>query len=122
MSEPEDKLNTGDQQSQPTAPTKKLKIVKVKSALKARPDGGDPVALFERDPAHPRNGEAYVAGKIVAEVALTPAVVTALREDRIVQVDDEEVTDMNPPNLNLQTQQPPAQPKAQPQPKATGGK
>lgn len=78
-----------------------VKILRVKSNLPKRPDGGAPVALFEKDQRHPRNGEAYVAGDIVAEVANTPAVVAALREDRIVET-DEPVTDMQPPNLNLQ--------------------
>jgi predicted flap endonuclease-1-like 5' DNA nuclease len=47
---------------------------------------GGRVALFERNPAHP-GGEVFVAGDDVAEVALTPAVVEALRRGRLVKVD-----------------------------------
>lgn len=93
-----------DQQTGAETPPKgvqPVKILRVKSNLPKRPDGGAPVALFEKDQRHPRNGEAYIAGDIVAEVANTPAVVAALREDRIIET-DEPVTDMTPPNLNLQ--------------------
>jgi hypothetical protein len=58
--------------------------IMVKSALPPAPDGGNRVALFERDPAHP-DGEAFVAGPDPVKVGKsTVGVLAALREGRIV--------------------------------------
>lgn len=47
------------------------------------------VGLYERHAAHP-NGECYVTGDAVSEVALTPLVQQALNQDRIKRVDENE--------------------------------
>lgn len=59
--------------------------IRVRSLLPVAADGGDPVALFEKNARHP-NGEAFVAGKAIVEVAETPTVAVALAEQRIEKV------------------------------------
>ena len=48
---------------------------------------GKKVALWERHPSHP-GGEVFVVGDRVVEVALTTGVQTALRDGRIVEVEE----------------------------------
>lgn len=59
--------------------------ITVKSTLKAKPDGGDPVALWEKDPAHP-NGEAFVAGSAPVEVGKTAEVARLLANKTLEEV------------------------------------
>lgn len=64
------------------------KIIKVKSGLTA-----GKVALWERHPAHPKSkqypegGEIFVADDQVHEVAETPAVLLAIKDDKLVRVE-----------------------------------
>lgn len=69
------------------APAKKLELVKVRSTLESKPDGGNPVALREVNPAHP-GGECFIAGPKVVEVALTGEVKAKLREGVLEEVDE----------------------------------
>lgn len=73
------------------------KTITVKSNLKKRPDGSYPLAIFDRDARHPApknadgkdigsGGEAWVAGEKEVEVFPTPAIIQALRNERIVEV------------------------------------
>lgn len=63
----------------------KVETIKAKSALKPTRDSGNPIALWEVDPQHPE-GEIFIAGDAVVEVAKTPAVMKALADNRIVEV------------------------------------
>lgn len=47
-------------------------------------DGSHPVALWERDDAHPE-GEVFIAGPAPVECARTGAVMAAMREGKIVE-------------------------------------
>lgn len=67
-------------------------IITVKSNLPAGEDGSSPVALWEKNPAHPdqdngAKGEIFVTGDKTFQVAETPEVLGALRDERIVKVD-----------------------------------
>lgn len=62
-----------------------VKLIKVRSALKPSPTGGDPVALSEKHPDHP-GGEVFVYGKQEVEVAKTAAVSAALASGALVEV------------------------------------
>lgn len=74
------------------------KTIFVKSALKQKEDGSHPLAIFEQDARHPAQkdaagkeipgskGEAWVAGEVVVEVFPTKGIISALRNDRIVEV------------------------------------
>jgi hypothetical protein len=55
--------------------------------VKAHPNTGERVAIWEVDPAHP-GGEIYVAGQDSdpVEAAETAGVLGALRDDRLVKV------------------------------------
>lgn len=59
--------------------------IKVKSNLPAKKDGGSQVALYEVNPAHP-DGEVFIAGETVVEVAETSEVNRAIAEKRLVKV------------------------------------
>lgn len=64
------------------------KLIWVKSCLK--PSGNDPqaagpVALWEKDPAHP-DGEVFVAGDKPVQVAMTSAVEEAINTKRLEKV------------------------------------
>ena len=63
----------------------KPKLIKVRSLLPAKKDGGNPVALWERDTAHP-DGEAFIAGDTPVEVAETGAVLKAISDKKIEKV------------------------------------
>ena len=60
-------------------------VVKVRSTLTPKKDGGDVVVLWEQDDAHP-GGQAFIAGPAPVEVALTPAVSKLLRDGVIEEV------------------------------------
>lgn len=70
-----------------SAPAKKVQLINVRSTLKPKPDGGNPVALREVNPKHP-GGEAFVAGPKPVEVALTAEVQAKLREGVLEEVDE----------------------------------
>lgn len=59
-------------------------LIVVRSTLAPGADGAMPVALFERDPAHP-GGEAWIADGQPHLVARTAAVLTRLREGVLVE-------------------------------------
>lgn len=67
-------------------------LIKVKSTLGQRRDGGWPLAFFERDAAHPQ-GEAFIAGPDAVEVAETPAVLLALGNGQLERVETDKPTD-----------------------------
>lgn len=67
----------------------KVKFTVVKSTLPAKPDGGFPVALYERNAKHPNEGFAFVAGDKPVRVAVTPEVSRLLRDDVLVGVAEE---------------------------------
>jgi len=66
-----------------------LKIIKVKSNLKDK----NQVALWERDERHPKSdrfpdgGEIFIADDKEHQVAETPAVVLAIKDDKLVRVE-----------------------------------
>lgn len=62
----------------------KVKFITVKSTLPAKPDGGHPVALYERNASHP-DGEAFVAGDKPVKVAVTPEVSRLMRDGVLVE-------------------------------------
>jgi hypothetical protein len=66
------------------------KLIFVGSNYEQNSDGGDAVALTENHPAHPK-GEAFVAGKVPVQVALTEKVVEALNDGLILFYSDKEV-------------------------------
>lgn len=66
--------------------TEDKKTIWVRSKLPAKKDGGHPVAVFDQDPSHPNNGQAYVAGPKPVEVAPTAAITAAIREERIEEL------------------------------------
>lgn len=68
-----------------TAQAEAVETILVRSTLKSKTDGGETVALFERDAAHP-GGEAYVAGSDPVEVGITPRVSQLLREGTLEEV------------------------------------
>lgn len=76
----------------PAEQPQKAEIITVKSTLKPEPDGGNPVALYEKHPDHPKaneadpEGEAYVAGPNPVKVAKTPAVLKKLSEGVLEEV------------------------------------
>jgi hypothetical protein len=72
------------------------KYIKVRSG---RTD--DRVVLFEKDPRHP-NGEAFVAGKGVKEVAETPLVLAQLSKGQLVRAGEGE-DETNVVNTPLET-------------------
>lgn len=51
----------------------------------------DRVALWEPDEAHPEGGHAWLAGKVPAEVALTPAVSQLLRDEQLRPATEAEI-------------------------------
>lgn len=57
----------------------------VQSNLKPTKDGGELVALFDKDDRHP-GGEAFVAGADVVEVFPSPEVSGAIARGALVQV------------------------------------
>jgi hypothetical protein len=63
----------------------KPKLIKVRSTLPVKKDGGAQVALYEVDSNHP-NGEVYIAGEGVHEVAETSGVNRAITEGKLVKV------------------------------------
>jgi hypothetical protein len=63
----------------------RARIVKVKSQLGQEADGGHPIALWDKNKAHP-NGEVFVAGPAIVEVAMTLAVFKAIKDGKIVVV------------------------------------
>lgn len=63
-------------------------LVTVKSTLAPRADGGQVVALWERDPDHP-GGEAFVAGDAPVEVARTAGVTAKLRSRELIEVGED---------------------------------
>lgn len=71
--------------------TVKPKLINVVSTLPAAPDGGNQVAVFETDAAHP-GGQAYVAGPRPAKVAATAAISQAIHEGRAREITDAEFT------------------------------
>lgn len=62
------------------------KTITVKSNLPAGEDGSTPVALWEKNPAHP-DGEVFITGDKTFEVAETSEVMGALRDERLVKVE-----------------------------------
>lgn len=56
--------------------------ITVKGTAEANKDGSFPVAVWERDEAHP-DGEAFVAGPTEVEVGKTYAVTSALQKGEI---------------------------------------
>lgn len=67
-------------------------IITVRSNLPAGEDGSSPVALWEKNPAHPDQpngvkGEIFVTGDKAFTVAETGEVLAALRDERIVKVE-----------------------------------
>lgn len=78
-------------------------------------DGGR-VALWERHPAHP-DGEVFLAGPGVFEVALTPAVETRLSRGVLVRVEEKETEKKPGKTPSAAGEQPPSPAKEQP-PKA----
>ena len=68
-----------------TASTSNSRLIRVKSGLPIKPNGGDEVVLFERDARHP-GGEAYVAGATEVEVFPTALVISLLRDERLIEV------------------------------------
>jgi len=72
-----------DRESQAEPQAIQTNLIKVKSTLKQQPDGGHPVALYERDPAHP-GGEVFVAGDTPVEAAITVGVVRAIQDGKLV--------------------------------------
>jgi hypothetical protein len=65
------------------------KIIKVKSNL----DDTSKVALWERHPAHPKSdqfpggGEIFIADDQEHQVAETPAVLLAIKDDKLVRIE-----------------------------------
>lgn len=62
------------------------KTINVRGTAAANPDGSYPVALWEKDPAHP-TGEVYIAGPAPVAAAETPGVNGALRDGLIEKCD-----------------------------------
>ncbi|GIW06365.1 MAG: hypothetical protein KatS3mg060_1170 [Dehalococcoidia bacterium] len=60
-------------------------LIVVRSTLAPGADGAMPVALFERDPAHP-GGEAFIADDRPHRVARTAAVAARLAAGTLVEV------------------------------------
>jgi len=63
----------------------KVKFTTVRSSIPAKPDSGNPVALYERNAAHP-GGEAFVAGDKPVKVAVTAEVSRLIRDGILVEV------------------------------------
>lgn len=63
-----------------------MKKVFIKSNLPDAKDGSHPLALWEKNENHPE-GEIWVAGDVVVEAALTPEVIAAIRNEKVVEVD-----------------------------------
>lgn len=61
------------------------KYITVRSKLKQQEDGGNPVALYEQDPRHPK-GEVFIAGKTPVRVAETSAVLKAISDGKLEKV------------------------------------
>lgn len=75
-------------------------LVKVKSTLGKKPDGGFPLAFYERNEDHP-DGEAYIADDQVHAIAPTSAAMQALHAGTIKKAEaGEAVGDTFEPDLN----------------------
>lgn len=61
------------------------KTFHVRSTLPVGEDGGNSIALWERDPAHP-NGEVWIAGPDAVEVGDTAAVQQAITDGKLEKV------------------------------------
>lgn len=59
--------------------------ITVKSALPQQEDGGHKLAIFERNPVH-EDGQLWIADDKTHEVHMTPGVMLALNEKRLVEV------------------------------------
>ncbi len=71
-------------------PTKKIFV---KSNFLPVGDNGNKVSFFERHPAHPNDGEAFISGAKPVLVALTPATTDALNNGLILPSSDAEATE-----------------------------
>jgi hypothetical protein len=77
----------------PTFQVDEQKQIFVKSNFQTLSDDGGRVAFTEKNPAHPNDGEAFVAGAKPVLVALTPATTEALNDGLILACDDAEVSE-----------------------------
>ena len=59
--------------------------ITVKSTIPTKPDGGNPVVLYETHEDHP-DGEAFVAGPAPVEVARTPLVHRLIADGTLEEV------------------------------------
>ena len=73
-----------DVEAEEAEPVKKMVVKAAGKLAKKRPDGGYPVALWERDPSHP-DGEIWISGPGEVEVGVTPEVSRLLREGVLVE-------------------------------------
>jgi hypothetical protein len=69
------------------------KHIFVKSNFQTLSDDGGRVAYTEKNPAHPNDGEAFVAGAKPVLVALTPATTEALNDGLILACDGAEISE-----------------------------
>lgn len=74
------------------AVTKPSDTIFVKSTLQPTKDGGEVVALFDRDDRHP-GGECFIAGPGVHEVFPSAQVSAAIAAGKLVQVKPKDAKD-----------------------------
>lgn len=93
------------------------KLIWVRSTIPTRRDGGNTVALYEADDAHP-DGEAFVAGPEPVQVARTTQVHRLISDGTLEEVDAPKAEEPDTPARSATTQQtvtstlPPADPLA----------
>lgn len=63
-------------------------LIKVRSKIPTKKDGTNEVVVWDRDDAHP-DGEAFIAGPTVVEVAPTAAITSAIHAGKIEVVEGE---------------------------------
>lgn len=74
-----------------------MKTVKVKSAFPQQEDKGYKLAIFETHSAH-ADGQLYIADDKIHEVALTAGVKTAINENRLIEIGEDD----QPENIDIE--------------------